>query len=184
MDGAQKDEGFDTLKINKNFADRFEHNAKRNEKERLQLKYGKNQEDASDSSSSSEEDSDAELLNPTIEKKFIEVIHAIRTNDPKLTKSDKPLFDDDDFDDDKGKNKNTVSAKSKFTLKDQIRKHTLQKLDNDQSASDSGESGEDSDDSEPVEKSKRQNPKESKLFTKIGTTRNEEEAEIKREFKK
>lgn len=157
MDGAQKEEGFDTLKINKNFADRFEHNAKRKEKERLQLKYGKNQvnasSSASESSSSSEEDSDAELLNPTIEKKFIEVINAIRTNDPKLKKSDKPLFDDKDFDDGKDNNKNNESAKSKFTLKDQIRKHALKKLDNDQSASDS-DSGADSDDSEPAEKSK------------------------------
>ena len=41
-------------------------------------------EGASDESSSSEDDSEAELLNPRVEAKFIEVLTAIRTNDPKI----------------------------------------------------------------------------------------------------
>lgn len=151
------------------------------------MKYGKGNVASSSesSSSSSDEDSDAELLNPTVEKKFIEVINAIRTNDPTLKQSDKPLFDDADFIDESGSLKNTAGAKSKFTLKDQIRKHALKKLkkaDQSGSESDSSDDDEDVDDSQQLEKGIK--PKESKLFTKIGVSKHDEEAAIKREFKK
>ena len=53
------------------------------------------------SSSSSEDDSDADLINPNVEKKFIEVLTAIRNNDPKLMKiaEDDHIFKDEDFED-------------------------------------------------------------------------------------
>ena len=69
--------------------------------EQGKLKYGDvlNQDENQESeSSSSEDDSDAELLNPVVEQKFLQALTAIRTNDPKL-KTDKPLFDDADFED-------------------------------------------------------------------------------------
>ena len=69
-----------------------------------------------ESSSSSEEDSDAELLNPTVEKKFLQLMEAIRTNDPKLTATDKPHFDDADFDEQKGVK--SKQSKPLMTLKD------------------------------------------------------------------
>ena len=122
------------------------------------------------------------MLNPTIEKKFIEVLNAIRTNDPKLTANEKNLFDDADFDDAEGDllgARKKKSADKPLTLKDQIRKHTLKKMHKDhQSGSESG-----SDDDEDISdaddkdvKSKKKHSKESKLFTKIGVSKHDEEA--------
>ena len=108
MDDAQDDgQGFDTLKINKGFADRFDHNERRKLLEKGNRKYGDRlgvdaEETPSDESSSSEDESEPELLNPRIEKKFMETIYAIQNNDPKLL-IDKPLFDDKDFDDEEMK---------------------------------------------------------------------------------
>ena len=89
-DERQKDAGFDTLKINEKFAERFEYNERRKLLEKGKLKYGDTLNEGGDgeSSSSSEDDSEAELLNPTVEKKFMEVLTAIRTNDPKLKQTD------------------------------------------------------------------------------------------------
>ncbi len=79
------------MKINDAFAQRYEYNERRKLLEKGKLKYGdkllgdgNEGEDGEASSSSSEDDSDAELLNPTVEKKFLQVMTAIRTNDPKL----------------------------------------------------------------------------------------------------
>ena len=133
-DGPQDgDAGINTLKINEKFAQRHEYNERRKILEKNKDRIY----EASESSSSSEEDSDAELLNPTVEKKFLQLVEAIRRNDPQLKQSDKPLFDDDDFNDSKAK-KNSDKRKA-MTLKDQIRKHTLKKMDkgSDDSNSDS-----------------------------------------------
>jgi protein KRI1 len=76
--------------------------------------YGEKLEDVKSESSSSDDDSDAELLNPLVDKKIFEVLNAIKNNDPKLLKEEKPLFDDEDFE--KGQSREK-SAKA-FTLKD------------------------------------------------------------------
>lgn len=62
----------DELKINEKFKDRFEHNEKRKELERLQAKYGNDpvDEDGSEYSSSSSEDDDARMLTDKAEHKF------------------------------------------------------------------------------------------------------------------
>ena len=68
-------------------------------------------------------------------------------------------------------------------MKDQIRKQTLKKIDRDLSAaeSDSDDDGSDLDDDQKVEK---RHSKESKLFTKLGVSKKDEEAQLKRDFKK
>ena len=73
-------------------------------------------------------------------------MEAIRTNDPKLTATDKPHFDDADFDEQKGVK--SKQSKPLMTLKDQIRKHTLKKMDKkgDQSDDSDGESSGSEDD--------------------------------------
>lgn len=118
FDQAENDEDFNSFKINTAFAERFEHNQRRKLLEQGKLKYGDRLNDdkssQSDESSSSEDDSDAELLNPKIEQKFLQVLTAIRTNDPKL-KTDKPLFSDDDFEEKGGQQKETSKP---LTLKD------------------------------------------------------------------
>ena len=117
-DDENKGDGFDTLKVNEKFKERYEYNQRRTLLEQGKLKYGDKVLNAPDApeveeSSSSDDDSDAELLNPRVEKKFLEVLSAIRSNDPKLL-VDKPLFDDDDFDESKGRKTST----KKMTLKD------------------------------------------------------------------
>ena len=105
---------------------------------------------ASESSSSSEEDSDAELLNPQVEAKFLQLVEAIRRNDPTLKESDKPHFDDKDFDDVKrGDSTAADGRKTKaMTLKDQIRKHTLKKMDKGSDKDSESDDGSESSDGE------------------------------------
>ena len=103
MDDAQVDgQGFDTLKINRGFAECFDHNERPKLLDQGKLKYGDrlkdNAEETPSESSSSEDESEPELLNPKVEKKFMQVLQAIRNKDPKLL-IDKPLFNDEDFDD-------------------------------------------------------------------------------------
>ena len=61
-----------------------------------------------------------------------------------------------------------------MTLKDQIRKAALKKMDKDESANES-----DSDDDQT-----KRHANESNLFTKIGVPQKDEEAQIKSAFKK
>jgi len=151
---------------NKEFAAKFEHNRRREILDRAKQKYGDVLDsDASDVSSSSEDDSDAELLNPKIEHKFIEVLTAIRANDPsiKLVKEEDRMFRDKDFD--RGVKDSKSKSKGHF-LKDQIREETLKKM---------GQSD--------IEDSEGSDGEREGMFTKIGVPLAEEEAQLKREFK-
>jgi hypothetical protein len=81
---------------------------------------GEGSEEESESSSS--DDSEGELVNPRFERKFMEVITAIRDGDPSvLTKTGdsniigEPVFKDEDFEDES----QSVEVKAKkVTLKD------------------------------------------------------------------
>ena len=164
---SERSDNFDTLKINENFASKYEHNAKRKLLEQGRAKYGDNFDKNIDESesSSSEDDSDAELLNPRVEQKFLEVLTAIKNDPKKLLAMDKPVFEDEDFD---------MEAKKKadkpMFLKDQIRQHTLKKMNKkgSDSSSDDNEADQDSED-DGADKKRRAN-KESGLFTKMGVT--------------
>jgi protein KRI1 len=81
-DGAhcEKDQGQE-LAINKKFADKFDFNNKRIEKERLTQKYGNNFEDEESYYDSETEDEDGVLLNPRVEAKYNNLLHRIQTND-------------------------------------------------------------------------------------------------------
>ncbi len=166
MDLLSGDEGeqnnFDTLNVNEAFKARFEHNERRKHLERGKNMFGENLEDVQDHSSSSDDDSDAELLNPNVDIKILQVLNAIKNNDPKL-KEEKPLFNDEDFEEGKGKSKGKTKA---FTLKDQIRTHTLKKMDKEGSSSSDSDDEDNSDNEGDVKKKRR--AKESNLFTKIG----------------
>jgi protein KRI1 len=86
------------LKINPEFARRFEHNKRRELLDKAKEKYGEKALLGSDASSSEseeeEEDDDGELINANVEKKFLETIAMIRTNDPKLKAVEGELFND------------------------------------------------------------------------------------------
>ena len=97
-------EQFDNFKINEKFKSKYEHNERRKMLEKGILKYGDLLGDGEDgqvesSESSSSDDSDAELLNAEVERKFMETMAAIRNNDPSLRKMDENerIFKDEDF---------------------------------------------------------------------------------------
>ncbi|KAK4961806.1 Kinetochore protein Spc24 [Elasticomyces elasticus] len=78
--------------INADFAARFEHNKKREEKARLEEKYGsislpstKQQEEEEDEESSDEsEDDDAELVDLEVDKEISATLEALRRKDPRI----------------------------------------------------------------------------------------------------
>jgi protein KRI1 len=83
------------LKINEEYAQRFEHNKKREEKDRLEEKYGKassqraldsNDVDDEDEDSSSDEteDDDAELATKDLDAEIEETLAAIKRKDPRV----------------------------------------------------------------------------------------------------
>ena len=100
MNLTEKD-NFDKFNINEEFAKRFEHNKRREILQKGQQKYGKllTEDGAESSSSSDDEDSEGELINQTVEKKFLEVLSAIRAKDPKLKEiaENDCVFKDEDF---------------------------------------------------------------------------------------
>jgi len=88
------DHGF---KVNEEFAKRFDHNKRREMLDRAKDKYGENLDLLDEaSSSSSEDDSEAELINPRFEAKFFKLLTDIRKNNPQL-KEEKEVFSDNDF---------------------------------------------------------------------------------------
>ena len=145
------------LDINEKFAEKYTHNEKRKEKERLEHKYGN---DVESESSSEDEDSDAELNTAKFDAKFANLLHRIENNDKTLMQTEGEYFQDDDFED---SDENKVKKRDKkVTLKDQIRNQTLKKMDSNESDSE-GEH----------------------LFKKKGgETLAEEQARLKADFKK
>ena len=113
------------LQINEDFKRKFEYNKRRQLLEQGKLKYGdllSDENPSEESESSSSDDSDGELVNPRFERKFMEVITAIRVGDPSvLTKTGdsniigEPVFKDEDFEEES----ESVEVKpKKVTLKD------------------------------------------------------------------
>jgi hypothetical protein len=100
----------DELKVNESFKQKFEYNKRRQLLEQGRLKYGDmlNEEGSESESSSSSDDSEAKFVNPKFEKKFLEVMTAIRESNPKvLTKTGdnsvgEHLWKDDDFEYEEG----------------------------------------------------------------------------------
>ena len=96
------------LKINSDFARRFEHNKKREEKEKLEEKYGKSanlkrsrvdtgeeeNDDEEDSSSDESEDDDAELATRDVDEEISATLNAIRSKDPKVYNKDVRFYRD------------------------------------------------------------------------------------------
>ena len=84
------------LRINEEYAQRFEHNKKREEKERLEEKYGKasskrvldsngvDDDEDEDSSSDETEDDDAELATKDLDAEIEQTLTAIKRKDPRV----------------------------------------------------------------------------------------------------
>jgi len=134
MPDFDDNEGFDSFKVNEDFKSKFEYKERRKHLEQGRLKYGDmlnyGQEVESEESSSSD-DSEAELVNPKFEKKFLEVITKIRAKDKSIQETKGDLWKDDDFDDAPA----PAEKDKKMTLKDQIRRDALKKIREGASAS-------------------------------------------------
>lgn len=94
-DGEEVD---DTLKISKEFAEKYDYNKRRMMLDQAKEQYGQDLQGLEESSSS-EDDSEAELINPKFEKKFFQLLTDIKNKDPKLKeiKESDRVFSDDDF---------------------------------------------------------------------------------------
>ena len=114
-----------------------------------------------------EEDDDGALINANVEKKFLETIAMIRSNDPKLKAVEGEVFKDEDFfEEDDAQVRGTDK---KLTYKDQIRQNVLKR---EAEGSDEGES-----ESEEDEMAQRREGKKKETLM-------EEERRLKREFKR
>ncbi|KAF2269066.1 Krr1-domain-containing protein [Lojkania enalia] len=89
-DGSDDDAGRVSLKVNEEYARRFEHNKKRAEKHRLEEKYGRKtfNGDASHSEDDSEEDvsedDEGEFATEDVDAEIIATLEAIRSKDPRV----------------------------------------------------------------------------------------------------
>ena len=73
------------LKINEDFAKKFEHNKNRELLDKGKKLYGEQALlESDDEEESEDEDDDGDLINAAVQKKFFETIAMISSNDPKL----------------------------------------------------------------------------------------------------
>ncbi|EEB05939.1 krr family protein [Schizosaccharomyces japonicus yFS275] len=95
-DDSEEETGDNSLKINKEFARRFEHNKKREELQRLQEKYGNAADEDEDDSDSVVEDSDGELVTPEVDAAILKTIIKIRNKDPEVYNPEATFFKEED----------------------------------------------------------------------------------------
>ncbi|CAE7195632.1 hypothetical protein P3342_009921 [Pyrenophora teres f. teres] len=90
-EGSDDDQGRVSLKVNEDYARRFEYNKKRAELHRLEEKYGKGNApanaddgDSEDSEEGVEEDDAAELLDEALDEEVNATLQALRAKDPRI----------------------------------------------------------------------------------------------------
>ncbi|KAF2199974.1 Krr1-domain-containing protein [Delitschia confertaspora ATCC 74209] len=129
-DGEETDEdvGGVKLKVNEEYARRFEHNKKRAEMHRLEEKYGKNMQEDDESETDSEddedEDDDAELITEDIDAAISATLEAIRKKDPRVYDEKATFYPG--IDEEEGDNTDGVQKEKPMTLKDYHRKNLLE----------------------------------------------------------
>jgi protein KRI1 len=125
----------DVLTINKKFAERFEHNKRREETHRLQekvkreyiLRPGDIGDSESDSETSSSESDEGDVP-VKFDAQFAEALLKIKQKDPAIYREDAELFssDDDDDDDDAKEKKKKKRAPKKETLREVTARQLLE----------------------------------------------------------
>ncbi|KAI4910110.1 hypothetical protein J4E90_007541 [Alternaria incomplexa] len=89
-EGSDSDGGGVSLKVNEEYARKFEHNKKRAEQFRLEEKYGKDKafqnggDESEDSEEGVEEDDAAELLDEDLDEQVNATLQALRAKDPRI----------------------------------------------------------------------------------------------------
>ncbi|KAE8349367.1 KRI1-like family C-terminal-domain-containing protein [Aspergillus coremiiformis] len=120
-----------TLKVNEDYARRFEHNKKREELQKLESKLGKDAafgrrgddgDGDSDESSSEDEDDDGELATQALDAEIMATIKAIRTKDPRVYNKDVTFYSHIDED---GQPVTSEKNQKPMTLKDYHRENLL-----------------------------------------------------------
>ena len=84
-----------SLKINTDYAKRFEHNKQREEKHRLEEKYkreGRNVDDDSEESSDEDEDDMAEFATEELDSEIFSTLNALKSKDPRIYDKDSTFY--------------------------------------------------------------------------------------------
>ncbi|KAL5366159.1 KRI1-like family-domain-containing protein [Aspergillus floccosus] len=115
------DNGF---KINEEYARRFEHNKKREELQKLEAKFGKDESGDSEESSSEEEDEDGELATEALDAQIMATLSAIRSKDPRVYDSSVTFFTEADENAD-GRAATSEKKQKPMTLRDYHRQNLL-----------------------------------------------------------
>ncbi|OCL10620.1 Krr1-domain-containing protein [Glonium stellatum] len=132
-DGMSSDgeNGSVSLKINEEYARKFEHNKKREERQRLEEKYGKanskNDSTASnedDSSESESEDDEGLLATEDLDAEISATLQAIRSKDPRVY--DKKTTFYSEFDAEELEKSNGIKKEKPMTLRDYHTKNLLE----------------------------------------------------------
>ncbi|CAO2648546.1 Nn.00g078130.m01.CDS01 [Neocucurbitaria sp. VM-36] len=96
---SDADDGGVALKVNEDYARRFEYNKKREEQHRLEEKYGKGKalqtaadDDSEDSEEGVEEDDAAELLDEDLDDQVNATLQALRAKDPRIYNKDAKFY--------------------------------------------------------------------------------------------
>ncbi|KAH7073856.1 KRI1-like family C-terminal-domain-containing protein [Paraphoma chrysanthemicola] len=122
-------EGGVTLKVNDEYAKRFEYNKKREEKHRLEEKYGKGKalqnpaDDSEDSEEGVEEDDAAELLDEDLDEQVNATLQALRAKDPRIYNKEAKFYNEDDEQDDGA---NETEKEQSMTLRQYHTKNLLE----------------------------------------------------------
>ncbi|KAJ4369889.1 Kinetochore protein Spc24 [Neocucurbitaria cava] len=126
---AAADNGGVSLKVNEDYARRFEYNKKREEQHRLEAKYGKGKalqtadDDSDDSEEGVEEDDAAELLDEDLDDQVNATLQALRSKDPRIYNKDATFYRELDAE---GPDANGPAKEQSLTLKQYHTKNLLE----------------------------------------------------------
>nr|POF15181.1 protein kri1 [Quercus suber] len=119
-DGEDTQNGFS---INEEYARRFEHNKKREEKQKLEEKFKAGLDDSDDESTSEEEDDDAELATADLDEEIMTTLQAIKSKDPRVYDNNVKFYKE--FDPDAVVVDNKVKKEKPLRLHDYHRENLL-----------------------------------------------------------
>lgn len=123
---SDSDDGGASIKVNEEYARRFEHNKKREEKHRLEEKYKNQEDDSEDDESSSDETEDEAgfLATEALDAKMTGMLNALRSKDPSVYDKSKKFFTEDDLE--QAEQQKDEKKEKPVTLKDYHRKNFME----------------------------------------------------------
>ena len=119
-DASEEDE---KLEVNKEFAEQYE---SRKRKQALQKAKEQGKLDVdSDEETSSEEDSDADILTPRLDLKIAKTIQAIREKDPKIYDRENRFFEEEEDEEDEAPSTRKEKTRKPYKIADHLRDEVL-----------------------------------------------------------